>query len=116
MSTTVYGFVSWMASCAAFLLWFFWAFLPDSFLRGSLGFTYYPSKWWALAIPSYFLFSAWILVFAYQASFFIMAPALNDRILIEDEFSKKQKTESVKYEISNAVDLPLTKVNLIMFE
>ena len=50
-----YGFALYLASSATFILYLLWAFLPKPFLD-NLGIYYYPSRWWALAIP------AWLVV------------------------------------------------------
>lgn len=50
-----YGFVLYLASSLAFLMYILWSYLPSPFLH-ALGITYYPDRWWALAIP------AWIVV------------------------------------------------------
>ncbi|KAI5850686.1 PIG-P-domain-containing protein [Tricharina praecox] len=47
-----YGFTLYVIANAAFALQLLWSFLPASFLE-SLGFSYYPSRWWSLVIPSY---------------------------------------------------------------
>jgi len=47
-----YGFTLYVIANAAFALQLLWSFLPASLLE-SLGFSYYPSRWWSLVIPSY---------------------------------------------------------------
>jgi phosphatidylinositol glycan class P protein len=39
-------------SNAAFVMYILWAFLPAAALE-AVGVSYYPSRWWALVIPSY---------------------------------------------------------------
>lgn len=51
-STEVYGFVLWISTFVAFGGFLLWAYMPESWLI-DLGVTYYPSKYWALAFPSY---------------------------------------------------------------
>jgi phosphatidylinositol N-acetylglucosaminyltransferase subunit P len=41
-----------------------WAYVPESMLQ-SAGITYYPSKYWALAVPSYLLFIIPLVIIAY---------------------------------------------------
>jgi hypothetical protein len=71
--TDVYGFVAWIASSVAAgnerartnnafcvthgvaaAVWFVWAYVPDKWLA-LLDITYYPSKYWAAALPLYVL-------------------------------------------------------------
>ena len=115
MSVTVYGFVSLMTACVCLVVWFFWAFLPEEVLRDNLGISYYPSKWWALAFPTWLLFSVWIMAFCYSASFFYVAPSLKSRKLLQDSYTRQQKEETTKFEIQNAIDLNLEIVNTLMF-
>ena len=46
-----YGFVLYVFSSLAFLVYILWAYLPAPFLHSYLRITYYPSRWWALALP-----------------------------------------------------------------
>lgn len=47
-----YGFVLYLFSTLTFLVYLLWSFLPSPFLK-ALGITYYPDRWWALAIPAF---------------------------------------------------------------
>lgn len=48
----VYGFVGSITTVTATAVYLVWAYTPEPYLR-SLGITYYPSKYWALAVPSF---------------------------------------------------------------
>ena len=58
-----YGFAVYLGSSLAFLLYILWSYLPSAFLH-ALGVTYYPNRWWSLAIPSWIVM---LLVFVYVA-------------------------------------------------
>ncbi|EEQ29149.1 hypothetical protein McanMca71_000807 [Microsporum canis] len=58
-----YGFVLYLASSLAFLMYLLWSFLPSPFLH-NLGIHYYPNRWWSLAIPSYLVMT---LIYIYVA-------------------------------------------------
>ncbi|CAI6333246.1 unnamed protein product [Periconia digitata] len=45
-----YGFAMYLASCASFLLYLVWAYVPAPVLH-QMGIHYYPNRWWALAVP-----------------------------------------------------------------
>ncbi|KAE8146631.1 PIG-P [Aspergillus avenaceus] len=47
-----YGFVLYLASSLAFLIYILWSYLPSPFLH-QLGIYYYPNRWWSLAIPAW---------------------------------------------------------------
>lgn len=58
-----YGFVLYLASSLAFLMYVLWSYLPSPFLH-ALGITYYPDRWWALAIPAWIVM---VLIYIYVA-------------------------------------------------
>lgn len=58
-----YGFVLYLASSLAFLMYILWSYLPSPFLH-ALGISYYPDRWWALAIPAWIVM---VLIYIYVA-------------------------------------------------
>ena len=58
-----YGFVLYLFSSLTFLFYLLWSYLPSPFLH-ALGITYYPNRWWALAVPAFIVMS---LVYVYVA-------------------------------------------------
>ncbi|KAK0121586.1 hypothetical protein ONS95_009875 [Cadophora gregata] len=58
-----YGFVLYLFSSLTFLMYLLWSYLPSPFLR-ALGITYYPDRWWSLAIPSFLVM---LIVYIYVA-------------------------------------------------
>lgn len=51
---SVYAFVSWIASYALAIILILWIVLPSSTLQ-HYGITYYPSRYYALAVPAYLI-------------------------------------------------------------
>ncbi|XWW99648.1 hypothetical protein V2A60_007659 [Cordyceps javanica] len=62
-----YGFVLYLLSSFAFLMYLLWSYLPAPFLHG-LGIRYYPDRWWALAAPA-FLVTALCYIYVALASY-----------------------------------------------
>ena len=54
MVSAHYAFVSWIGTIIAYLIFLVWAFAPAHILHG-IGITYYPNRYYAIALPSYFL-------------------------------------------------------------
>lgn len=78
----VYGFVGWVSFSVAYgacaespngnreltappVLFLAWAYSPPQLLH-SLGVTYYPSKWWALALPAWCCVALLCALVAYE--------------------------------------------------
>lgn len=53
MGNDTYGFVLWLSGFGLWISYIGWAFIPDEVLKNEMGITWYPSKYWALAIPIY---------------------------------------------------------------
>lgn len=49
--TEVYGFVAWITTIMALVGFFLWAFLPEHMLH-YFGVTYYPNRYWSLAVSA----------------------------------------------------------------
>ncbi|CAK7269530.1 hypothetical protein SEPCBS57363_003648 [Sporothrix epigloea] len=67
-----YGFVLYLFSSLAFLIYLLWSYLPSPFLH-ALGIYYYPNRWWSLAIPSFI-----VMTFVY---IYVALAAYNTEIL-----------------------------------
>jgi hypothetical protein len=94
-SAEVYGFCLYVSSFVIFVLYLLWSLLPDEYLI-SLGITYYPSKWWALALPAWFsltLVSVPILSFIWNMTYTL---DLHSTQLIQDEWTSAQRKRNKK--------------------
>jgi len=83
----IYGYVLFLASNFALFLYLFYALMPDHILI-DLGVTYFPSKYWFIAIPT---FTCTLLVtFAfviYPSINLLITKPLDSISVIKDEFS-----------------------------
>ena len=77
-SRAVYGFVLWLLSHAALLLYLVWALLPDQYLHWA-GLDFLPQKYWAIAVPVYIsvLFFTFVFVI-YPCLGMLSTPPLGD--------------------------------------
>ena len=55
MSSDAYAFVGWLSIIAAYVIFLMWVLIPDKTLH-SFGIVYYPSRYYAVALPAYFIF------------------------------------------------------------
>lgn len=73
-SSEVNGFVSWLASFAAFFAYCCWALCSTEQLE-NLGVTYYPDRYWVLALPIMLLVVLAIVFFGYAFINILYSPS-----------------------------------------
>lgn len=61
----MFSFVGWISTFVAYICFLSWALLPEEVLH-SVGITYYPSRYYATAIPSYLIVVYVLSGFAYM--------------------------------------------------
>ncbi|CAE7919019.1 PIGP [Symbiodinium necroappetens] len=66
MTLKARSFASYLASHLAFVVWLLWVFTPDERLQ-SWGITYYPDRWWGVALPVYVIPLAIFVFLTYNA-------------------------------------------------
>ncbi|KAK9452933.1 PIG-P-domain-containing protein [Dipodascopsis uninucleata] len=111
-----FGFALYVSSTFAFIVYILWAFLPQSVLH-SLNIYYYPSRWWALAFPS---FTVMLIVYVYVAllsyNVEIMTPNLESLCTLTDEYAVVSKDKRYLWKSSDGVwDLPIEIVNYVLY-
>eukprot|EP00903_Cladosiphon_okamuranus_P008125 g7826.t1 len=121
----VYGFAGWIASLVAYALYLVWAYVPESTLQ-ALGITYYPSKYWAIAIPSA-IFVTWsVAVLVYIAVNFMSTAPLDSFDTITDMHAKPVVDRSTIWEedgspdsasrVPNIGDIDMSTVNRVLYQ
>ncbi|XP_037427011.1 phosphatidylinositol N-acetylglucosaminyltransferase subunit P-like [Triticum dicoccoides] len=85
----VYGFVGSITVVTATAVYLAWAYAPEPALR-SLGITYYPTKYWALAVPSLAMVALALSLLAYLGSNFVATPPPTSFSTIFDEYSRER--------------------------
>lgn len=81
-SIEIYGFVAWIGTFILYSLYLIWAFVPDTLLH-KLGIYYYPSKYWALAVPSIICLTAICIFITYQSLNMIMTHNIDNVSIIQ---------------------------------
>ncbi|KAI5078648.1 hypothetical protein GOP47_0006319 [Adiantum capillus-veneris] len=116
----VYGFVGSISTIVGAVLFFGWAYLPESWLY-SMGITYYPSRYWAVAFPAYAIMLIVFICIAYTSLNYIATIPPDSWNSLCDEFT----SAPVMFPANDAAlnerpvdpisDIPITEVNRMMF-
>lgn len=120
-SRAVYGFVAYQASYILMVAYLIWAYVPDEILH-SLGVTYIPNKYWAIAIPTYIPFFIMCGIVFYIGLNLTYVPQLNDPCTLGyDSYSYPARETDMqlcadKEELPVIRDIPIYKVNTHMFQ
>ncbi|KAL5560596.1 hypothetical protein UlMin_036807 [Ulmus minor] len=115
----VYGFVGSITTVVATVIFLVWAYVPDSWLH-SIGIFYYPSRYWALAVPTYAMVTVVLAMGFYVGINFMSTPAPTSLNTIFDEFSREPSSLIVFEEgdvqpIEPISDIGIHKINDLMF-
>ncbi|KAL3516758.1 hypothetical protein ACH5RR_023660 [Cinchona calisaya] len=63
----VYGFVGSISTVVATVIFLVWAYVPDNWLH-FVGIFYYPSSYWALAVPAYLMVTVVLAIGFYNGT------------------------------------------------
>ncbi|KAJ2782329.1 hypothetical protein GGI15_002944 [Coemansia interrupta] len=85
-----YGFVIYLVSLASFIVYLVWAYVPDHILE-AIGITYYPDRYWALALPAWLLTAVGFAYLFNMAANMYSTPILNSMDNITDPYSNLPK-------------------------
>lgn len=107
----VYGFVLYLAAYVGFVVYVIWAYVPDEWLE-AVGITYFPQKYWAVAVPFY-LCVAFLLAFpAYFGYICLCTPRPDSLDLITDDFKPSPNLENLPEGAAPPLaDLSISEVN-----
>eukprot|EP01084_Bolivina_argentea_P109563 195850_1 len=131
----VYGFILWIFIRVGSVLYLIWAFVPDSVWHLQ-GITYYPSRYWAVAVPTYFCVSWWCLIIGYVGYNYYNTNDWSSIHTIKDGFAEcpieahKADMKQIKHSISwserystnivppvpNCCDLDIKDINELLFD
>lgn len=88
----VYGFVGSITTVVATVIFLVWAYVPESWLH-SIGISYYPSRYWALAVPTYLMVTIVLMLVFYIGLNFMSTPSPASINTVYDEFSRDPSEE-----------------------
>ncbi|KAK2148883.1 hypothetical protein LSH36_477g01047 [Paralvinella palmiformis] len=112
----IYGFVLYLGAWVCLAIYLVWAYIPDDWLH-AVGLTYWPQKYWAIAVPCYLLVTLISIVTLYVAGNFILTVPLDSINTIEDTYSCQ--VVDVNNLPDDAVppigDIPIADVNKILY-
>ncbi|KAL5076545.1 hypothetical protein RYX36_015529 [Vicia faba] len=96
-----------------------WAYVPESWLH-SIGISYYPSRYWALAVPTYVMVAIVLMLAFYIGLSFMSTPSLASLNTIYDEFSRDPLSHDFSEEgdekpIDPISDIGIDRINDAMF-
>ncbi|XP_037135094.1 phosphatidylinositol N-acetylglucosaminyltransferase subunit P [Syngnathus acus] len=111
----IYGFVVFLGSQFAFFLYCVWAYIPEEWLH-SVGLTYWPQKYWALAAPIYLLVALSVsVVLLFGINMYNTAP-LDCLDNITDGFAQSQRGEvAQKGQIPRLKDVAISDINKMFY-
>ncbi|XP_034050168.1 phosphatidylinositol N-acetylglucosaminyltransferase subunit P [Thalassophryne amazonica] len=111
----IYGFVLHLGSQFGFCLYCVWAFIPDEWLH-SIGLTYWPQKYWALAAPIYFLVALMVFVAVlFGINMYNTAP-LDSVNNFTDAFARSQRSEDdERGGVPRMKDVSISEVNVMFY-
>ena len=94
-ATGVYAFVAWIASMVVFVVFLLWAFSPRSVLN-AIGITYYPSRYYAIALPAYMIVLLFLVNMAYIGINLMMTLEPDDMCTIRDSQTRRSPNVFLK--------------------
>ena len=119
----VYGFVGWIGTITLFVLYLLWAYLPVELLH-SLGVTYYPSRYWAVALPAYVCVIVLFVFTTYNGFCLMVNPPLDSFSTFTDKHAldrpkdwggaNAEGTETNK--LPPLFDIPIGEVNRLLYQ
>ncbi|KAF8380665.1 hypothetical protein HHK36_028155 [Tetracentron sinense] len=115
----VYGFVGSISTVVTTVIFLVWAYVPEPWLH-SVGITYYPSRYWALAVPAYAMVTIVLAMGFYLGLNFMATPPPTSLNTMFDDYSREPSSsvpsvEGDELPIEPISDIGINQVNDLMF-
>ncbi|XP_058104189.1 phosphatidylinositol N-acetylglucosaminyltransferase subunit P [Magnolia sinica] len=115
----VYGFVGSISTIVTTAIFLAWAYIPECWLH-YLGITYYPSRYWALAVPAFAMVTVFLAIGFYLGLNFMVTPPPTSFDTIYDECSREPSSfvaaaEGAEQPIEPITDIAISHINDLMF-
>ena len=105
MTAAVYAFVAWISVSVAYIVFLIWIFTPENILH-HYGITYYPDRYYAVALPCYFMVTCIFICFLYMGFNMMSTFDPDDKRTIEDSQTIKGPSEFFKLTKKNEYCVP----------
>ena len=115
LSTEYFGFAFYLMASVCLIAYILWAFLPKSWLD-SAHIYYYPSRWWAVAVPAFVLMLMiyiYVALAGYNTEVLTYPPTSIETIT---DLDAKVDQHYLFTESPAVRDLPLHKVCQVLYE
>ncbi|RNF22480.1 phosphatidylinositol glycan, class P [Trypanosoma conorhini] len=114
------GFIAWLIVLMVFVMYFLWAFLPGYLLDWTL-LTYYPDKYWAVALPAMLVMS---VVYYFSTSFLLVlyrTNPLTDGFSVADADAKEdyhslESLSDAKETVPPLTEIPVSVTSRLLFQ
>ncbi|XP_004487552.1 phosphatidylinositol N-acetylglucosaminyltransferase subunit P [Cicer arietinum] len=115
----VYGFVGSITTVVTTVIFLVWAYVPETWLH-AIGISYYPSRYWALVVPTYVMVTIALMLAFYIGLNFMSTPSPASINTVYDEFSRDPlsldfSAEGDEKPIDPISDIGIDRINDAMF-
>ncbi|KAG0022895.1 hypothetical protein BGZ81_008346 [Podila clonocystis] len=115
-----YGFVLYLVSGITYAMYLGWAYLPKEILD-SMGITYYPSKYWSLALPIWlFVLIIYLYVAFFAYNLYNTAPFDSFQTITDEHANAFQTMNSASSLtddfVPDLMDIPIGMVNACLYQ
>ena len=116
----VNGFIAYLLTWASFLIFIVWSGVAEETLH-SVQFTYYPDKYWAVAVPAFFTMLAYYYISTYLLMYLRNTKPLTDMFYLTDNQAKGAKPTlgtlaEVEASVPPITDIPVVVTSKVFFE